>query len=192
MLKKRSAVRLLLAVGLLTISSVRAELGLQSILSSDGVTAVGKTVKSAVESIYSSVNNPSEIKSQIVDILNEAVATGDEGAIRYTIVAVMMAGGKENLDLSKSAVDDSDAFKNFPEVTAFTVSAAESMLSGSSEAEKTTKSDESSGGQNLTGSSEEEGGGVPVEELGGGDGLSLFDDGSDADIKDKDRPATPH
>lgn len=205
MFKSNGVIRLLSAVSLfvgLVVFPVQADLGLQSILSGEGSVAVGKAVKTAVESIYASVDDPAEIESKLVEILNEAVATGDEEAIRYTIVAVMMAGGSDHLDLSKSAIDNSDAFSKFPDITVFTVSAAESILSATGSESGSSSSGDSGGGSQGSGASGEEGGGSKSgeelgggsaksdEELGGGSDSGIFDDG-DSDIDDNDVPATP-
>lgn len=205
MCKSKSAIRLLSAVSAclgLAVLSVQADLGLQGISSDEGVVAVGKAVKTAVESIYASTDNPAEIESQLIEILNEAAATGDEGVIRYTIVAVMMAGGPDNLELSKKAIDNSNVFSDFPEITAFTVSAAESMLSASGSDESGGDKGGSGGGAKSTEPSGEEGGGAQSdeemggggskadEEMGGGSSSGIFDDGG-ADIDDNDVPGTP-
>lgn len=213
MLKKKTMFRLMICIGMfavLGVSSVQAEIGIQSILSSDGIVAVGTAVQSAVEAIYASTDDPAEIQQQLIDILNEAAATGDEQVVRYTIVAVMLAGGPENLDLSKQAIDNSDVFKNFPEVTAFTVSAADSMLAAASQrtagggaesggGEKAGGASEEEGGGEKTGGTSEEEGGGEVQQGGGetsgggytGDASNPFGDGGDADIKDSDVPGTP-
>jgi hypothetical protein len=196
MMKNKRVIRFLVAFSLLTglaASPVLAELGLQSILSGEGVVAVGTAVREAVESIYNSTGNPQEIERRLVEILNEAAATGDEAAIRYTIVAVMMAGGPEHLDLSKTAIDNSDVFKNFPEVTAFTVSAAESMLSADRSPSQKKPDEKGQAGGGSTVEVEELGGGEGAmgDDFGGGGGDNPFGDGSDADIDDNDVPGTP-
>lgn len=177
----------LLIVGLAALP-VFAEIGLQQILSEQGVSAVGTAVKTAAEAVYASTDDPAEINAGLVAILNEAEATGDESVITYAIVAVMLAGGVENLEISKEAVNDSNMFANHPEVTAFTVAATEElMLGGGSGAGGQTQG---GGGAQKGGS---EGGGADDPTLGGGD-PEVFDPDSDTesqDIRDEEKPATP-
>jgi Spy/CpxP family protein refolding chaperone len=183
--------RLILAASLLaglSFSSAFADLGLQQILSEQGVVAVGKAVQQAVTDVYDSTDDEESIKSQITAIMNEAAATANGEAVRYAIVAVMAAGGPDNLDLSKEAIDNSAAFTDFPEVTAFTVAASESLLAQQA-AEQASLNAESGGGGEPGGDGGESGGGD--DELGGGDDENPFDDGDQADIKDEDSDATP-
>jgi len=175
---------LLLFTGLLAFP-VHADLGLAKTLSDQGVQAVGAAVKAAAEAVYAGTNDLVQIQNQLVAILNEAEATGDEGAIRYAIVAVMMAGGVENLDVSKDAINNSNLFSNHPEITAFTVAAAEKLIrSGGGAGEL--------GGEKLGGG---DGGGEDPRSLGGGDPYifdpgAIFDPDTAGDIIDDDCPAT--
>jgi len=163
---------LFLIMGLL-VSPAQADLGLAQTLSDQGVQAVGAAVKAATEAVYAGTDDPEQIQSQLVAILNEAAATGDEGAMRYAIVAVMMVGGAENIDLSKDAITSSELFANHPELAAETIVAAEKLIrSGGGLGEM--------GGEKLGGG---EGGGEDPRSLGGGDPEI-------GDIDDDDRDAT--
>ena len=192
---RRRTAHFILAIGLLTglvASPALAELGLQQIFSMQGLTQVGLAVKAAVEAIYASTDDPEEISSQITAILDEAALTGNPDIVSYTIVAVMLAGGSDNLDLSKEAIDNSKAFTDFPTITAFTVSAAEGLLSeGSGSLTDGDDGKDSGGGGGGEEGGGEEGGGKEDEELGGGDDENPLDDGGDADIRDDDIPGTP-
>jgi len=178
------SVGLLLFVGLLAFP-VHADLGLQQTLSDQGVQALGAAVKAAAEAVYAGTSDPAQIQSQLVAILNEAEATGDEGAIRYAIVAVMMVGGVENLGLSKDAINNSNVFANHPEVTAFTITATEKLISsGGGDAQM-------GGGEQLGGG---EGGGSEDPNSLGGDDPNPFDPGTETTpfgrIEDRDSAAT--
>ena len=179
---KKNIARKMMTVGVLSVLlglSVHAELGLAQILSTEGTKAVGFAVKAAAEAIYSSSDDPEVIQGQLTDLLNEAVATGDEQAVRYTIVAVMMAGGVENLETGKAAIDNSNALIEFPELTAMTVDAVMEMLN-------VTEGDLGSGGE--SGGAESGGDELGGGELGGGD--VDMDDLFAPDIKDFDIDAT--
>ena len=206
---RRSAAHLILAVCLfagLTASPVLADLGLQQIFSSealpeDGLERVGATVKAAVEGIYGSTEDREQISNQITAILDEAALTGNAEIVRYTIVAVMLAGGADNLDLSKEAIDNSRAFADFPAVTALTVSAAKDLLSAMSDSPTTDGNGDQGGGNGDQGGGngdqgggdgdDEQGGDDGDDEQGGGDDENPLDDDGDADIDDDDIPGTP-
>lgn len=172
-----------------------AELGLGSIFSSQGLRAVGLAVKSAVESLYASDKTPAEVESEIIAIVNEAVSTGNEQVVQYTIVAVMMGGGGDNLKASRAAINNSQAFGAFPSLVAFTAAQAGSLISSGG-------SDPASGGEQAGGGEAEEQGGMQSSDeqggsgedpttLGGGD-PNPFDPGADGgDIDDDDSSATP-
>lgn len=168
----------LFVVGIL-IAPVYADLGLAQILSDQGVQAVGSAVKEATEAVYAGTDDAEQIKIQLVAILNEAVATGNEGVMRYAIVAVMMVGGAENVDLSKDAINNSELFVDHPKLAAETIVKAEKLIrSGGGTGDL--------GGEKLGGG---EGGGGENEQGGGKE--SIFDDGTDdGDIDDHDRDAT--
>jgi len=152
-------------------SPAQAELGLAGMSAAE----VGQAVKTATEAVYAGTDDPEQIQSQLVAILNEAAATGDESAMTYAIVAVMMVGGVENIDLSKEAINNSELFANYPELAAEIVVAAEKLIrSGGGAGEL--------GGEKLGGG---EGGGEDPRSLGGGD-PEMFD----PDVIDDDRPAT--
>lgn len=190
---KHGAAHLILTVCLfagLTTFPVLADLGLQQIFSGEpvveeGLTKVGLTVKAAVEAIYGSTEDKEQILSQITAVLDEAALTGNSDIVSYTIVAVMLAGGSDNLDLSKEAIDNSKAFIDFPTVTALTVSAAEVLLADATDSSAVGGAGSDSGGGG------EEGGGGDSKELGGGDDGNPLDDGGDANIRDDDVPGTP-
>ncbi|MBC8207320.1 MAG: hypothetical protein H8E68_09260 [Kiritimatiellaeota bacterium] len=174
---RRSAAHLILAVCLfagLTASPVLADLGLQQIFSSealpeDGLERVGATVKAAVEGIYGSTEDREQISNQITAILDEAALTGNAEIVRYTIVAVMLAGGADNLDLSKEAIDNSRAFADFPAVTALTVSAAKDLLSAMSDSPTTDGNGDQGGGNGDQGGGNGDQGGGNGDQ-GGGNG----------------------
>jgi len=107
-----------------------ADLGLKQMVAGQGASAVGPAILAAAKTVYANHTDPAVIKLQLIDILNEAAATGDEQVARYAIVSVMMAGGVEHLALSRDAINNSDIFKNYPELTAATVEAAEVLMTG--------------------------------------------------------------
>lgn len=90
--------------------------------------AVGQAVLAAAQAVYSENTDPEVIKAKLTEILNEVVATGDEQAVRYAIVAIMMAGGEINMELSKSAINSSSAFAVFGSVVTDTVSQSEAFI----------------------------------------------------------------
>lgn len=118
---------LIAATGLLT-SPALADLGLKQIAAGQGAPAVGQAVLKAVQAVYANNTDLAIIQSQLVSILNEAAAIGDENAIRYAIVAVMMGGGVENRELSKSAIYVSDVSSNYEALTVATVTETEVLL----------------------------------------------------------------
>ena len=159
---KRMLVGILLVAGVLS-SAVYADLGLGQTLSEQGVRAVGESVKAAAEAIFAAGGDPAEMQAQLTAILNEAVATGDEGAIRYAIVAVMMAGGEESLDLFKAAINASDLAANHPGLAADTIAETEALITGG---------DGQEGGGNSSGG-------------GGGTGKDFFDSREDVGETDE-------
>lgn len=157
--------------GLLT-SPLFAELGLAQLATQpQGALAVGQAVLAAAKTVYANNTDPAIIQAQLITILNEAAATGNEAAIRYAIVAVLAAGGVENLMLSKVAINGSDVFANYPSLTAVTVAAGEALLrapgGAGGEQGGGDKGDGSGGDKELGGGDKELGGGN--KELGGGD-----------------------
>jgi len=157
---------LIAIAGLLT-SQVFADLGLaQMAAQPQGASAVGQAVLTAAKAIYSNNTDPAVIKDQLITILNEAAATDNAAAIRYAIVAVLLAGGLENLTLSKAAINDSDVFTKYPAWTAATVAAAEALMKASGGAVDDKNGGDKSGGDK-GGGDQELGGGD--KELGGGD-----------------------
>jgi len=122
---KKSGLRWILGLFLsagLFVSLAQAELGLQQILSDQGVEAVGAMVRSASEAIFAG-DDPEQIQSQLVAILNEAAATEDEAAMRYAMVAVLMG----NLTLGRDAINNSDISSNHPELANSTVTYVEKL-----------------------------------------------------------------
>ncbi len=176
---------------------VHAELGLSGILAAQDEKAVGLAVKDAVSALYSSGQSHDAIQAGIVEILNEAVATGSEEAVRYALVGVLVAGGAENLDLSKAAIDASNAFTQFPETTASVVASASMLISGAggdsqSVATGGGKSDKTLGGGSAQ--KTQYGGGRPADPLEERGSTMLEDTGVVAPfgtIRDRDTSATP-
>jgi hypothetical protein len=118
---------LITVTGLLT-SPALADLGLKQIAAEQGAPAVGQAVLAAVQAVYANNTDPAIIQSQLVAILNEVAATANENAVRYAIVAVMMGGGVENRELSKSAINASDVSSNYEAMTVATVTETETLL----------------------------------------------------------------
>lgn len=173
---KRSTSRLffaLAAIGCLCVSPSWADLGLRQVLADRGAPAVGQAVLVAARSVYadgaSGTLNSEAVKNKLIAILNEAVATGNEQAIRYAIVAVMIAGGVDNLALSKAAINNSDAFLRYETLTAVTVAAAQSLIM-SGGGDRGGDSDRGGGGER-GGGDKERGGGSNKEQGGGSDRL---------------------
>ena len=98
--------------------SAFAQLGLQNILTTQGVQAMGNAVSEAAQNALASGAEPAAIQAQLIAILNEAAATGDELATRYAIVAVMMAGGERNMNFTTRTVQQSNAVAQYPEMVA--------------------------------------------------------------------------
>jgi hypothetical protein len=148
------AVILVAAFGLL--SPAFADLGLAQLAAgSQGGPAVGQAVLIAAKAVYANNTDPAVIQQQLIAILNEAVATGNESAIRYAIVAVMMAGGADNLTQSITAINNSDCFSQYPSLTADTAGIVVALMGGGG-----------TGGE--TGGGMGDGGGAN-KDLGGGD-----------------------
>ena len=160
-----------IAVAGLLASPVFADLGLAQLAAQPqgGARAVGQAVLTAAKAVYANSTDPAVIQPQLITILNEAAATGNEPAIRYAIVAVILAGGVENLPLSKAAINDSNVFANYPALTAVTVAAAEALLKASGGAGGEKSGGDKSGGDKSGGdkSGGEKSGGD--KQLGGGD-----------------------
>jgi hypothetical protein len=123
----RLILTLIAGIGLLA-SSAQAVLGLQQIMTDQGAPAVGQAVLTASKAAYA--GDPAAIQNQLIAALNEAAATGNEQAVRYAIVAVMLAGGAENLGASKAAINNSNVFTNFEALTATTVAETEALMTG--------------------------------------------------------------
>ena len=176
-------------IATLLISTARADLGLQKIMADQGALAVGQAVLNAAKAVYAGTQDPAAIQNQLIALMNEAVATGNEQAIRYAIVAVMVAGGFENVALGKAAIDNSNAFSNYEALTALTVASTEALINAAHES-----------GGSIGGGDREKGGG-DQEQGGGADRLfHMITDpgnpfgpgtgGGDRDLP-KDSDATP-
>jgi hypothetical protein len=174
---KQSVMSLLLLAGLLA-SQGYGDLGLSQVLSEQGVRAVGDAVKSAADAVYAENDDAEKIQGALTDILNEAAKTENQDVMRYAVVAVMMAGGLENLSVGEAAINSSEIFNSNAELVALTVTQAKGLLGAVAENSATFGgSDESGGGQGggVTGL---QGGGVssnPFDSdssVGGGDDAS--------------------
>jgi hypothetical protein len=165
---------------------VHADLGLAQIVANKGAPAVGEAVLAAAQTIYA--GDAKLIKSKLIALVDEAVATKNEAAVRYAIVAVMMAGGVSNIELSVAAINDSKAFTDYKTVTAQTVAATKQLMTA--------------GGGVTGGGSEKKLGGGDSKQLGGGSGEIYghwnkvkgddpFTWGSLTGPGSGDRPATP-
>ena len=169
---------LIAITGLMT-SPVFADLGLQQIAATQGAPAVGQAVLAAARAVYANNADPVAVQNQLIAILNEAAATGNEQAVRYAIVAVMLAGGVEHIELSKTAINNSAVFLNYESLTAVTVAAAQALMTATGGANGT------SGGDDMGGGGEKGGGGDRM--LGGGSD-NVFTDFINSDAHDV--PAT--
>jgi uncharacterized membrane protein YgcG len=174
---------LIAVIGLLT-SSAFADLGLQALVAGpQGAPAVGQAVLTAARAVYANNTDPAVIQQQLIAILNEAAATGNAAAVRYAIVAVMMAGGPENLVASKTAINNSNVFANYESLTAVTVAAVEMLMTGGG--------DKTVGGGDVGGSGGNSLGGGN-KELGGGNKELIWERlGVRFDDTNKSSPATP-
>lgn len=114
------------AAALMAVSPAQAALG----LAGKAPQAVGALVKKAASDIYAGMTDPAAAQRQLAAILNEAAATGDEEAIRYAIVAVMLAGGPDNLNLSKQAIENSNVFTAYQDLADGTMAEAERLMTG--------------------------------------------------------------
>jgi len=156
----------LIAISGFMISPVLADLGLQQLAAAQGAPAVGQAVLTAAKAVYANNTDPAVIQQQLIAILNEASATGNEQAVRYAIVAVMLAGGVDNMGLSKTAINNSNVFLNYEALTAVTVAAAESLMTASGGANGTSGGNNMGGGGaggGTTGGDQTLGGGSDVE-----------------------------
>ena len=193
---KKIRVRLffvLIAFTCFLVSSAQANLGLQQIVTEQGAPAVGPAVLTAARAVYANNTDQAVIQQQLIAILNEAAATGNEQAIRYAIVAVMIAGGVENLELSRVAINNSNVFLNYEALTAATVAATQSLLlnvSGGGAQGGGTQGGGTQGGGAQGGG--EQGGGYGNMFPGGGgvDPNNPFTPGGNGNGGDGDLPAT--
>ncbi|MFA5689485.1 MAG: hypothetical protein WC959_10125 [Kiritimatiellales bacterium] len=117
MKRKSIVLGILLASGGIASLLFAQQLGLQTILNDQGVAAVGQAVQAAAEQAFASGAEPADIQAQLIAILDEAAATGDENAVNYAIVGVMYAGGPQNLEFTTAVVEQSRAAAQYPEIT---------------------------------------------------------------------------
>lgn len=166
-----------------------ADLGLKQMVAGQGASAVGPAILAAAKTVYANHTDSAVIKLQLIDILNEAAATGDEQAARYAIVAVMMAGGVEHLALSRDAINNSDIFKNYPELTAATVEATEALMKGKTAGGGEKSEADGGGSENNDGDPLSQGGADPQSQ-GGGSGR-LFPWEIDPNVPFNPNPFSP-
>jgi len=163
-----SAVVVFLFAGLSISTALADDLGLQQM----DVDKVGQTVKKSVKKAYKSAKDKSEVNSQIAAIMDEAAKTGNEQIIKDAIIAVMEAGGEDNLESCIAAINGSQANTDFPELVKSTVSSTKALITA-----------------NKGGGKKDQGGGK--KDQGGGTGGNPLDDGGSLNIRDKDIPGTP-
>lgn len=120
---------LIAVVGLLA-SSASADLGLTQMLAdpSQGVPAVEQAVLTAIRAAYSGAPDAAALQAQLIAILNEVAATGNDQAVRYAIIAVMGVGGVENIEASKAAINNSSVLTNYGLLAATTMAEAENLM----------------------------------------------------------------
>jgi hypothetical protein len=104
--------------------SARADLGLKGIIESQNVRAAVPVLQAAAQAAHKS----GDVRNELLAILNEAAQTGNEDAVRYAIVAVMVAGGEGNMDAALAAINASQAFSDFPGLTASTVAETQAIM----------------------------------------------------------------
>lgn len=107
------------------VSSAFADLGLAQLAAGP---AVGQAVLTAAKAVYAENTDPAVIQQQLVAILNEAAATGNESSIRYALVAVMMAGGPDAFSQSVEAINNSNCFNQYPGLTGNVVGTVASLM----------------------------------------------------------------
>jgi len=156
-------------------STASADLGLAQL---NNAPAVGRAVMSAASAVYANNTDPAVIQQKLIVILNEAAATGNQAAMRYAIAGVMMAGGTAHLEQSITAINNSNLFSQYPELTAKTVGELKLLMGAGS------KGGQASGGDKGLG-----GGNGKDKELGGG-GRNVFTWESLTGPGDEDLPAT--
>lgn len=144
----------------------------------------GMAVSAAAKAIYAdSTASAAVIQAALIDLLNEAEATGNKETMKFAIVAVVAAGGINNVELSKAAVDNSNVFKNHKDLATMTVS--QTILLMRSPGKSQNRSTAGSGNQG-------QGGGTKIDGTsGGGNGNGTpFDLDSFFRLLDRDLPAT--
>jgi uncharacterized membrane protein YgcG len=175
---------LIVFIGLLATSSF-AQLGLAQLATQpQGASLAGQAVLTAAKAVYANSDlTPAEKQAQLVDLLNEAVATGNESVIRYAIVAIMVAAGSgDDLSLAIVAINNSNAFSQYQDITAVTVTAVSTLLGGGGG----TAGGDMGGGGGQLGGGDQLGGGSLNEFLQslGLDSLT----GSDSDFNPPEKP----
>lgn len=134
----------LFSVLVCTHTSFAADIGLSSVLSQQGVQAMGLAVKSAAGEVLVSAEDSAVVQTGLTAILDEAAATGDPKAVQYAIIAVILTVGPDRQELSLAAIAASRVSSLFPEIAAQTAQQALLLLSADT--------DESGGaGQEKTG-----------------------------------------
>jgi hypothetical protein len=131
---KKNAVCILVALVSVfgCLSPALADLGLAGIAAGDnGGPAVGRAVLAAAKAVYANNTDPAVIQQKLIEILNEAAAIGDETAVRYALVAIMLAGGPDTLEQSIAAINNSNCFSQYETLTANVVGAVASLSSSS-------------------------------------------------------------
>lgn len=153
-----------LTMALFLTTAAFADLGLAGLAAQpQGASQVGQAVLTAAKAVYANAAlSDAEKQAQLAAILNEAAATGNESAIRYALVAVMMAGGAENLSTGIAAINASNAYSQYQNLTAATVEGVKSLMTAGGGAPAGGTSGGDTGGQ---------GGG---NEQGGGNNASLL------------------
>lgn len=180
----------------------QADLGLQSVFSEQGASGVGQALMNFAQQLFAGSDDADEIRSRLVDGLNEAADLGDENAARYAIIAVMQAGGNDQLDLTMSAVNESRLAAAFPELTSSTVTETQTLLNaGGGAADQQGGGEQQQGGGEQPQQQQEQQGGGQEEQQGGGTApLFLNEISPDAPFgggvdapggDDDDLPATP-
>ena len=169
-MKKQAACLLVILVAAFGLfSPVFADLGLAQLAAGpQGGPAVGQAVLTAAKAVYANNTDPEVIQQQLIAILNEAAATGNESAIRYAIVAVMMAGGADNITQSINAINNSNCFSQYPSLTANTAGIVSALMGGGGGT-----GGETGGGMGDGGGADKELGGAD-KDLGGGSNNSFL------------------
>lgn len=103
---------------------------LSKVLAEKGAKGVAKVVKVAASEAYAKYDK--NLKSYLIELLNNVEKIKDDESMRYAIVSVVMAGGSEHLDLSKEVVVGSNIFAENPKLALSAFELAESLLKSDS------------------------------------------------------------